>query len=31
MPTRLLRIRVKYPVWRGGVGAVRLDSRMFGC
>jgi hypothetical protein len=28
MRSRLLRIQVKYPVWKGGVGADWQDSRM---
>jgi hypothetical protein len=31
MRSRLLRIQVKYSVWKGGVGAVRQDLRMLGC
>jgi hypothetical protein len=30
MGSRLLLIEVKYSVWRGGMGAVRQDSRMLG-
>jgi hypothetical protein len=31
MRSRLQRIQVQLPVWWGGEGAVRQDSRMLGC